>query len=154
MKRFVYLVGALLIGLVTAGNALHSVSAQIEQVDPAFTNTRIGSYGLPTLEANGSAEGFTFSTTEASAGKLHVVLNSTEGVAVYVDFMQMPEGLDADTANQQALAMARDDVPSEGFGPTAADRTQSVVARLNSSSISRRAPGSLQPPTSRTAATR
>ena len=91
------------------------MSAQIEQVDPAFTNTRIGSYGLPTLEANGSAEGFTFSTTEASAGKLHVVLNSTEGVAVYVDFMQMPEGLDADTANQQALAMARDDVPSEGW---------------------------------------
>jgi hypothetical protein len=115
VKRFLYLVGALLIGLVTAGNAIQPAAAQIEQVDPAFTNTRIGSYGLPTLEANGSADGFTFSTTEASAGKLHVVLNSTEGVAVYVDFMQMPEGLDAVTANQQALAMARDDVPSEGW---------------------------------------
>ncbi len=115
MKRFLYVVGALLIGLVTAGNAMQSVSAQIEQADPAFSNTRIGSYGLPTLEANGSAEGFTFSATEASAGKLHVVLNSTGDVAVYLDFMQMPEGLDADTANQQALTMARDDVPSEGW---------------------------------------
>jgi hypothetical protein len=115
VKRFLYVLGALLIGLVTAGNAMHSASAQIEQVDPSFTNTRIGSYGLPTLEANGTAEGFTFSATEASAGKLHVVLNSIENVAVYLDFMQMPEGLDPETATEQALAMGRDDVPSEGW---------------------------------------
>lgn len=115
MKRFLYLVGALLIGLVTAGNALQPVSAQIGKIEPAFSNTRIGSYGLPTLEANGGAEGFTFSTTEASAGKLHVVLNSTEDVAVYLDFMQMPEGLDLETATEQALLMGRDDVPSEGW---------------------------------------
>lgn len=115
MKRFLYVVGALLIGLVTAGNAIQPASAQIEQVDPAVSNTRIGSFGLPTLEATGSAEGFTFTTTEASAGKLHVVLNSTENVAVYLDFMQMPDGLDLETATEQALMMGRDDVPSEGW---------------------------------------
>lgn len=111
MKRLLSIAGALLIGLTVTGG----VSAQIEQVDPSFTNTRIGSYGLPTLEASGSAEGFTFSTTEAAAGKLHVVLESSEGVAVYLDFMQMPEGLDAETATEQALLMGRDDVPSEGW---------------------------------------
>jgi hypothetical protein len=115
VKRFLYVFGALLIGLITASNAIHPASAQIEQVDPAFSNTKIGSYGLPTLEADGTADGFTFSATEANAGQLHVVLNSTEGVAVYLDFMQMPAGLDAETANQQALAMARDDVPSDGW---------------------------------------
>ncbi len=87
--------------------------AQIDQIDPAFGNTRIGSFGLPTLVANGSLDGFIFSTTEARAGQLHVVLTSVEGMAVYLDFMQMPEGLDPETARQQALAMARDDTPSD-----------------------------------------
>lgn len=115
MKRILSIFGVVLLGLVTIGSAVRPASAQIEQVDPAFSNTEIGTFGLPTLQADGSDTGFTFSTTEVDAGKLHVVLNSQGNVAVYLDFMQMPEGLDPDTANQQALAMARDDVPSEGW---------------------------------------
>jgi hypothetical protein len=115
MKRFLSLFGALLLGLIAIGPGLRPVSAQIEQVQPAFTNTEIGTYGLPTLEAHGSMGGFTFSATEANAGKLHVVLTSEEGVAVYLDFMQVPAGLDEATATEQALLMARDDVPSEGW---------------------------------------
>ena len=115
MKRFLSLFGALLLGLIAIGPGLRPVSAQIEQTQPAFSNTEIGTYGLPTLEANGSATGFTYSATEANAGKLHVILNSTEGVAVYLDFMQVPAGLDEATATEQALLMARDDVPSEGW---------------------------------------
>ncbi len=115
MKRFLSVLGAILLGLIAIGPGLRSASAQIEQIQPAFSNTVIGTFGLPTLEANGSADGFTFSTTEANAGKLHVILNSTEGVAVYLDFMQVPDGLDETTATEQALLMARDDVPSEGW---------------------------------------
>ena len=115
MKRFLSLFGALLLGLIALGPGLRPVSAQIEQVQPAFSNTEIGTYGLPTLEATGSADGFTFSTTETNAGKLHVILNSPEGIAVYLDFMQVPEGLDEVTATEQALLMARDDVPSDGW---------------------------------------
>lgn len=95
--------------------AVGSVAAQIKEVEPAFSASRIGSFGVPTLEATGGAAGFTFSTTQASAGKLHVALASTGDVAVYLDFMQMPEGLDSETAIQQALLMARDDVPSAGW---------------------------------------
>jgi hypothetical protein len=115
MKRILSLCSVVLLGLVTLGSAVRPASAQIEQVDPAFSNTEIGTNGLPTLQADGSDTGFTFSTTEVDAGKLHVVLNSEGNVAVYLDFMQMPEGLDPETASQQALAMARDDVPSEGW---------------------------------------
>lgn len=115
MKRALSILGALVLGLIAIGPGLRPVSAQIEQVQPAFSNTEIGSYGLPTLEAAGSLEGFTFSATEADAGKLHVILNSQEGVAVYLDFMQVPAGLDEATATEQALLMARDDVPSEGW---------------------------------------
>jgi len=115
MKRVLSIVGALLLGLIALGPGLRPVSAQIEQIQPAFSNTEIGTYGLPTVEANGSASGFTFTATEANAGKLHVILNSEVGVAVYLDFMQVPEGLDEVTATEQALLMARDDVPSEGW---------------------------------------
>ncbi|MEZ4531293.1 MAG: hypothetical protein R2855_09700 [Thermomicrobiales bacterium] len=115
MKRVLSLLGALLLGLIAFGPGLRLASAQIEQVQPAFSNTEIGAYGLPTLEASGSFEGFTFSATEADAGKLHVILSSEEGVAVYLDFMQVPAGLDEATATEQALLMARDDVPSEGW---------------------------------------
>jgi hypothetical protein len=115
MKRFVSLCAVVLLGLVTFGNAVHPAAAQIEQVDPSFTNTIIGSFGLPTLEASGSDTGFTFSTTEVDAGKLHVELHSSDKLAVYLDFMQMPEGLDPETAVQQALLMGRDDVPTEGW---------------------------------------
>jgi hypothetical protein len=115
MKRFLSLFGALLLGLIAIGPGLRPVAAQNEQVQPAFSNTEIGTYGFPTLEANGSASGFTFSVTEATAGKLHVVLSAEEGVAVYLDFMQVPAGLDDETATEQALLMARDDVPSEGW---------------------------------------
>ena len=115
MKRFLTLFGALLLGLVAIGPGLRPVSAQIDQVQPAYSNTEIGTLGLPTLEANGSLTGFTFSATEATAGKLHVILNSQEGVAIYLDFMQGPAGLDEATATEQALLMARDDVPSEGW---------------------------------------
>ncbi len=115
MKRFLSLCGALLLGLIAIGPGLRPVSAQIEQIQPAFSNTEIGTYGLPTLEANGSGSGFTFSITETNAGKLHVILNSVEGIAVYLDFMQVPAGLDEATATEQALLMARDDVPSEGW---------------------------------------
>src|SRR5215213_1676499 len=111
MKRVLSIVGALLLGLIALGPGLRPVSAQIEQIQPAFSNTEIGTYGLPTVEANGSASGFTFTATEANAGKLHVILNSEVGVAVYLDFMQVPEGLDEVTATEQALLMARDDVP-------------------------------------------
>lgn len=115
MKRFLSLFGALLFGLVAMGPGLGTVSAQIDQVQPAFSNTEIGSYGLQTLEANGGLNGFTFSTTEATAGKLHVVLTAEEGSAVYLGFMQVPDGLDDATANEQALQMARDDVPTPGW---------------------------------------
>lgn len=115
MKRFLSLFGALLLGLIALGPGLRTVSAQIEQIQPAFSNTEIGTYGLPTLEAHGGMSGFTFSATEVNAGKLHVVLSADEGTAVYLDFMQVPDGLDAATATEQALLMARDDVPSEGW---------------------------------------
>jgi hypothetical protein len=115
MKRLLSIAGALLLGLIAFGPGLRPVAAQLEQVQPAFSNTEIGTYGIPTLEANGSMEGFTFSTTEATAGKLHVVLSGVEGVAVYLDFMQPPAGLDEETATEQALLMARDDVPTEGW---------------------------------------
>lgn len=115
MKRFLSLAGALLLGLIAIGPGLRLASAQIDQIQPAFSNTEIGTYGLPTLEANGGMSGFTFSATEAVAGKLHVVLSAEEGSAVYLDFMQVPDGLDEATATEQALLMARDDVPSEGW---------------------------------------
>ncbi|MCA9858304.1 MAG: hypothetical protein KC438_01210 [Thermomicrobiales bacterium] len=115
MKRFLSLLGVLLLGILVVRPGLPSVSAQNEAASPAFTNTRIGTYGLPTLVADGSESGFTFSATEAAEGKLHVVLTSVPGVASYVSFMQMPEGLDPETATEQALLMARDDVPSAGW---------------------------------------
>lgn len=115
MKRFFYMLGALLIGLISAGNAIHSTAAQMSGAEPAFSNTRIGDLGLPTLIADGSADGFTFSVTEVSAGPLHVVLNSTPDVAVYLDFMQIPAGTDHETAVQQALLMGREDIPADGW---------------------------------------
>lgn len=114
MKRFFALVAALTIAFGAFGT-VRQAEAQIEQADPAFSNTRIGTFGVPTLTAAGDASGFTFSTMEAAAGPLHVVLTGVPGVAVYLDFMQMPTGLDAETATQQALSMARDDVPAEGW---------------------------------------
>lgn len=115
MKRLFSLLGVLLLGLVAVGPGLHPVSAQIDQIQPAFSNTKIGTFGFPALEAHGGANGFTFSATEANAGKLHVTLIADEGTAVYLDFMQVPDGLDEATATEQALLMARDDVPSEGW---------------------------------------
>ena len=115
MKRLFSLFAALTLGLVSLLSAMSPTAAQIDQIDPAFTNTVIGSFGLQTLEAQGATDGFTFSTETVATGMLHVVLSSPDGVTTYLDFMQMPEGLDPPAANEQALQMARDDIPSEGW---------------------------------------
>lgn len=115
MKRFFSLLGALVLGLIAIGPGVSPASAQMNDAKPAFSNATIGSFELPTLVADGGANGFTFSATEASAGKLHVVLESEPGIATYLDFMQVPAGLDDATAIEQALLMAREDVPTEGW---------------------------------------
>ncbi len=115
MRRFLYVCGALLLGLVAIGSGLRPVSAQIDQIAPAFSNTKIGTFDLPTLEIQGGMDGFTFSADEVDAGKLHVVLHGEENVSLYVDFMVMPEGLDPETATEQALLMAREDIPTDGW---------------------------------------
>jgi hypothetical protein len=133
MKRTLRLASPLILALVLLASQLSPAGAQ-QAIEPAFSSTKIGTFGYQTLEITGNGQGFDLSTTHVTPGMLHVVLKSAENQLSYADFMQVPGGLTQDQATEQALLMAREDVPTEGWiygGGSYADTGQTVEFLVN-----------------------
>jgi hypothetical protein len=85
-----------------------------QEADIAFSNEKIDSYGFPELHVTFNGSGFDMPET-VEAGYHVVVLEPGPGIAAYVDFMQVPEGIPHDEAVALALEAAAMDVPSKGW---------------------------------------
>ena len=85
-----------------------------QEADIAFSNEKIDSYGFPELHVTFNGSGFDVPET-VEAGYHVVVLEPGPGIAAYVDFMQVPDGIPHDEAVALALEAAAMDVPSEGW---------------------------------------
>jgi hypothetical protein len=100
--------GAVMLG----GLMLQPATAQ--DADIAFSSEIIDSYGFP--ELNVTFDGTEFEVpTEVEAGYHVVVLTPSEGTAVYVDFMQPPDGLSDEEATEIALVAAGQDIVEPGW---------------------------------------
>ncbi len=105
----------LLLGiLLFAGFLAAPAGAQNMGVDISFSSEKVDSYGYPELHVTFNGETFDV-PTEVDGGYHVVVLTPTEDTAVYVDFMQYPDGLTIEEATEKALAAGAMDVVEPGW---------------------------------------
>lgn len=108
MSRLVF-VGALMLSLFTTLGV-----AQAQEIDPAFSDEVIRTFGLPETEITVSPDGVTAPETLAAGFHL-ITLNAAEPYVGYVNIVQYPAELDEATATEQMLAAGAGDMPQEGW---------------------------------------
>jgi hypothetical protein len=91
-----------------------SAVAQEQQIEPAFSDRVLATYGLPQIAIAQTADGFE-APHEVAAGPYLVSLTSAPGSNAYLDLVRVPAGLSAAEAGQQLLSAARNDTPVAGW---------------------------------------
>jgi hypothetical protein len=102
-------VGALMLSLLTTLGV-----ARAQDIDAAFSDEVIRTFGLPETEIMVSPDGVT-APDELPAGFRLITLNAVEPYVGYVNIVQYPAELDEATATEQMLAAGAGDMPQEGW---------------------------------------
>lgn len=102
-----------LLGTVTLASLIMA-PASAQEIDISFSSEKIDSYGFPELHVTFNGTDFQV-PTEVEGGYHVVVLTPSDDTAVYVDFMQIPDGLTHEEAVEIALAAGAMDVVEPGW---------------------------------------
>ncbi len=103
-----------LLALVALARPTAPALAQQQQIEPAFSNVVLSTYGLPVVTVTQSAQGFD-APRSLPAGRYLVNLVGSPGFSLYLDVVQVPSGLSPEEAGRQLLSAARMDVPVVGW---------------------------------------
>lgn len=113
MRRFLSIVG--LAVALTGAVASPAVGQGLENFDPAFSDTVLSQMGYAQLDINVGPDGVVAPST-LEAGYYHVTLAVDEPSSVgYLDIVQPPAGLDAETELSQMKDAGTNDLVHEGW---------------------------------------
>ncbi len=113
-RRQIVTIGAALAGLVALGRD-HHAAAQGMAVETAFSEEKLRQLGYPALDITVGPDGVV-APSELPEGWYLVSLSAPAPYVGYVDFMLPPDGLDIETATQQALDAGSNDITRMDWG--------------------------------------
>lgn len=100
--------------MVTALTAASVAPLAAQDIDVAFSDERLRALNYPEIEISVGPDGVV-APSSLEAGYYLVSLSAASGYSAYMNIMVPPEGLDEETATEQALAAARDDLVQPGW---------------------------------------
>jgi hypothetical protein len=109
MKGFLFLIVAMVASVMPS-----IASAQISQIDGAFSDELISELGYPLIEVNVGPDGVE-APSELAPGFYHFRLTAADGFIGYMNVVQPPAGLSRQEEEQQMLAAGAMDLPQEGW---------------------------------------
>ena len=107
-QRLIFLV------MVVALFASSAVAVAAQEVDPAFSDEKLGELGYPVVQIHVGPDGVEAPST-LEAGYYLIEFSSEGEYAGYLDIMVPPDGLSQEEATELALAAARDDLAQPGW---------------------------------------